>query len=124
MLNNGHVLGAAAALLTAWVLLREKPDEEAEAIRSLALDLDDEGAAVFADIKGFSRPPIINGHIPDVFALMDDGSQLAVEFENERSVRRTHARRQDKAFTKWAKASPKKRAYVQEIIPGGKGRRS
>jgi len=98
-------------------------DEEVETIRSWASALEAEGAVVLTDLKGSPRPPKIGRHIPDVFAWMPDGSQLAIEVENEKSVERTHARRQDQTFTRWA-ARSKKRAYIQDVVPGGKGRKS
>jgi hypothetical protein len=96
-------------------------DPEQVAIRRTAKRHVKNGAEVFADIPGWPRPPKLNGHIPDVFAVYED-REFAVEFENRSSVGRTHARRQDAAFSSWADESPN-RDYEQIVVRNGRGGR-
>ncbi len=96
-------------------------DPELIAIRRTAKRHRKNGAEVFADIPGWPKPPKLNGHIPDVFAVYQDG-EVALEFENRNSVGRTHARRQDLAFSSWAEESPR-RKYQQVVVNNGRGGR-
>lgn len=114
-------VGALAVIGIPWLLSR-RSDPEAKTIRGLAEELEREGAIVFTDLAGSPRPPNLGGHIPDIFAVIEDGGELAVEVENERSVTRPHARKQDKAFKKWAAARPN-RHYEQLVVRGGRGGR-
>lgn len=115
------------SLLVGWGIaaLIEKVTEDPEhvAIKRSALRHVHRGAAVFADIAGWARPPVIGGCIPDVFAVYEDGSIAVEEFENERSVLSSHAERQHRAFSRWADRSPKRRTYVQIEVDGGRGGR-
>lgn len=98
-------------------------DPEPRRIRQLARAFEDEGANVYADLKGWPQPPLLEGRRPDVFADFGD-EQIAVEVENDVSVDRHHARQQDHAFRRWESRSPRRRAYTQEIVDGGRGARS
>lgn len=96
-------------------------DPEKVAIRRTAKRHLKNGAEVFADLRGWPKPPTLNGHIPDIFAVYED-REIALEFENRNSVSRTHARRQDLAFSSWAADSPK-REYEQILVKNGRGGR-
>jgi hypothetical protein len=86
------------------------PDPEAKAILRSARSHVKAGAEVYADLPGWPKPPVLNGHIPDVYA------------EYELSIERTHARRQDAAFSAWAEQG-EHREYEQILIKGGRGGR-
>lgn len=111
-----------AVLGVAYFLYRRRRDPEVEAICEIGAELEGEAALVLLDIAGAPRPPRLNGRIPDIFALFDDGSELAVEVENDRGVGSSHARAQDKAFSRWASRSSR-RHYEQLIVVGGRGGR-
>ena len=98
------------------------PDPEMVAIRRTAKRYVKSGAEVRADIAGWSRPPIINGHIPDVHAVYPDGREVVLEFENARSVFSTHARRQHAAFSAHADEFDHVE-YAQVVIRSGRGGR-
>ncbi len=98
-------------------------DPEVEAIRDSAERHVKRGAAVFADLPGWPRPPTINGHIPDVYAIYKRKGvfrEVVEEFENEKSAFRTHARRQHVTFLAWAREGHN-RKYTQILVRGGRG---
>lgn len=99
------------------------PDPETVAIRRTAKRYIKSGAFVRADIAGWSRPPTINGHIPDVHAVYPDGREVVLEFENARSVFSTHARRQHAAFSAHADEFDHVE-YAQVVINNGRGGRA
>lgn len=103
-------------------VLLPPPDPETVAIRRSAKRHLKNGAEVFADIPGWPRPPKINGHIPDVYAYYPDGREVVQEFENDRSVFSSHARRQDVAFSLHA-TEFEQVEYEQVVIKGGRGGR-
>ncbi len=98
------------------------PDPETVAIRRTAKRYVKSGAEVRADIAGWSRPPTINGYIPDVHAVYPDGREVVLEFENTRSVFSTHARRQHAAFSAHADEFGHVE-YAQVVIRNGRGGR-
>ena len=100
----------------------ELRDPEARAIRDAAKAMDLDGAVVFANLDGWPRPPVVNGCIPDVYAVYED-REIILEFENERSVELAEALREDVAFASWAEESPG-REYDQIVVPGGRGGRA
>jgi hypothetical protein len=99
-----------------------REDPETVAIRRTAKRHVKDGAEVCADISGWPRPPKINGHIPDVYARYPDGREVVQEFENDRSVFSTHARRQDVAFSDYA-GEVEHVEYEQIVVRGGRGGR-
>jgi hypothetical protein len=99
----------------------ERRDPEPLAIRKAAEAMDLDGAVVFANLDGWPRPPVVNGYIPDVYAVYED-REIILEFENDRSVEQAQALREDVAFASWADAS-EGREYDQIIVPGGRGGR-
>lgn len=122
--SSGSVLAAFLALtavaVTGWAVYEACRDPEREGIERRARALAKRGANVSADIPGWRRPPLINGHIPDIHARFRDGHEKLYEYENERSVRSTHARRQDAAFRAYAAESPS-RSYRSVVVQGGRG---
>lgn len=79
------------------------------------------GAEVRVDLAGFSRPPVLNGSVPDVHA--DYGDRVVIEeVENDHSVSSSHARGQDANFSQWA-ARSRRREYTQFVVQGGRGGR-
>ena len=110
-------LGAGALYLGYKGIQYLREDPEVRAIRNSAEDHVRSGAMVFADTKGWPRPPIANGHIPDVLAIYDDVTVIE-EFENDRSVMRAHARRQHSAFSKLVASDV---FYEQIVVAGGRG---
>src|SRR4051794_28719150 len=53
------------------VIEAARRDPEPKAIDKAARGLEEGGAIVFADIEGWPRPPAINGHVPDVYAVRE-----------------------------------------------------
>lgn len=49
------------------VRLRQKVHDECVAFNALILRK--KGHVVFADLPGFTKPPILNGRIPDIYAI-------------------------------------------------------
>ena len=121
LLLTGGALLSGMALGALVDALSTPSDPEPKAIRRSARRHEKKGAVVLADVDGYARPPKINGHIPDVYAVYED-RVVVEEFENERSVFRSHARQQDAAFSTWARRS-RKREYQQVVVPGGRGGR-
>jgi hypothetical protein len=115
------ILGGAYLVARLWKYIRTDP--ERRAIERSAREHERKGALVAADIAGWARPPVINGHIPDVFASYPDGTVAIEEFENDRSVDGTHAHSQHEAFTQWSHRSPY-RTYLQVVVSGGRGGRA
>lgn len=101
---------------------RPRRDPEPEAIREAAEGLERAGAVVFAVLPGWPRPPVINGFVPDVYAVLDD-REILLEFENDSSVALALAERQDGAFSAWAEQDSS-REYEQIVVPGGRGGRA
>lgn len=118
----GKVAAWAAVIAGGGVLLKwALEDPEPRAIRKLAREKSENGAfLVFADIKGYARPPILNGRIADVVAYYRDGAIEVIEVENERSIERAHARGQIRDLAIWASRS-RYRSLVVEIVDGGRG---
>lgn len=56
---------------------------------------------VWSDLPGNAKPPIINGYIPDIYALHGN-SEYAIEIETQDSVNSEQARQQLAAFRAWA----------------------
>jgi hypothetical protein len=77
------------------------------------------GAEVYADLPGWPKPPVIKGHIPDPYAILNNPVVMA-EYENEVSVRRSHARSQNRAFSAFARSRPDVQ-YQQIVVEGGRG---
>ncbi len=94
------IFGAAC-----WAIDYLTSDPEPRRIRELAKEREDDGALVFADVKGYPQPPVINGRRPDVLAYHPDGTQEMIEVENEKSIMGHHAGQQARAFEKWASRS-------------------
>src|SRR5688572_26477720 len=78
------LLGLVAAAGATYLLTRQRRDPEVDAIWELGEMLEGQGAAVLLDVRGSARPPKLGGRIPDVFAFFADGTQLAIEVENDR----------------------------------------
>lgn len=110
-------MGILKRLVRSWF-----PDPEVEAIHAAVRRHERKGAlVVLADAAGYARPPKIGGYIPDIYAMYSWGIFIE-EFENERSIFGTHARRQHAAFTKWLRKGGGRR-YEQRLILGGRGGR-
>jgi hypothetical protein len=114
-----RLLGAGARVRSALKTARRDP--EPRAILEAAQTLERDGGVVFANLEGWPRPPVVRGFVPDLYAVFED-REIVLEFENERSVLREEARRQDLAFAAWAEASPS-RIYEQIVVEGGRGGR-
>ena len=98
-----------------------RPDPEPRALREAAEVLERDGGVVFADLDGWPRPPVVQGFVPDLYAVFED-REIVLAFVNEHSALREAARRQDLAFAAWAEASSL-RIYEQILVPGGRGGR-
>jgi hypothetical protein len=125
-LGTAFVIGATAFLAgyaIAAAVSYALDDPERREIERSAKRHQRRGATVRADIAGWPRPPLIGGHIPDVFAWYPSGRVVVEEFENDRSVFSVHAERQHDAFSRWADRVPNRRRYTQIEIEGGRGGR-
>ena len=103
------------------ILLAARGDPEPRALLDAALTLERDGGAVFADLEGWPRPPLINGFVPDLYAVFED-REVVLSFVNERSSLSDVVRRKDLAFSSWAEAQPR-RVYEQILVAGGRGGR-
>ena len=114
-----RLAGAGARVRSAIQGARRDP--EPRALREAAEVLERDGGVVFADLDGWPRPPVVQGFVPDLYAVFED-REIVLEFVNEHSVLREAARRQDLAFSAWAEASAL-RIYEQILVEGGRGGR-
>jgi len=103
------------------LLLSARGDPEPRALLDAALTLEHDGGAVFADLEGWPRPPVVNGFVPDLYAVFED-REVVLSFVNERSSLSDVVRRKDLAFSAWAEAAPR-RIYEQVLVAGGRGGR-
>lgn len=70
------------------------------------------GWTTYVHLPGYDRPPLINGYIPDVYAV--HGIEVTIlEVEDEESITSQHTKLQLAAFDAWAKASPHRRFLVK-----------
>lgn len=106
----------------AWMLKGSRRDPEPRALLEAAEILEHDGGVVFADLDGWPRPPVVQGFVPDLYAVFED-REIVLDFVNEESVLRDTSRRKDLAFAAWAAASPR-RIYEQVLVEGGRGGRS
>lgn len=66
-------------------------------VRAIAASLQQQGYSVQADLPDFNRPPLILGHIPDIFAVRLNERYL-VEVETPESLLSAHTAQQTAAF--------------------------
>lgn len=71
---------------------------------------------VWSDLPGNIKPPIINGFIPDIYAIHNDGERYLVEIETADSINTQHALRQKSAFQIWVNASPRTRSFEIRLV--------
>ncbi len=112
-----RVAGAPARLRSA--LRARRGDPEPRAIREAAETLERGGGVVFAKLEGWPRPPVVQGFVPDVYAVFED-REIVLSFENEGSVERAAAQQREGAFTAWA-AGSSRRIHEQILVSGGRG---
>lgn len=106
-----------------WAARKIVADPEPSFIRGLATEVGKEQPELLAaDVKGWPRPPKCNGRIPDVYAVLPGGIEVAIEVENEKSAHSSHARKQARDLRAWEAESPR-RIFLQEIVKGGRGGR-
>jgi hypothetical protein len=115
-----RLAGAGALLRSALRVTRGDPGPRA--IREAAETLERGGGVVFARLEGWPRPPVVQGFVPDVYAVFDD-REVLLSFESEDSLHRAAAEQREGAFTAWAGASPR-RIHEQILIAGGGGSRA
>lgn len=97
------------------------PDPALKAIGEAAAALERDGAVVFACLDGWPRPPVVQGFVPDVYAVFED-CEVVLSFAAEPPALEGPAQRRDLAFTSWAEASPV-RLYKHVIVARGRGGR-
>jgi hypothetical protein len=114
-----RLVGAGARFRAA--LKSARPDPEPRALREAAEVLEQDGGVVFADLDGWPRPPVVQGFVPDLYAVFED-REIVLSFVNDQSVLRDSSRRRDLAFSSWAGASAL-RIYEQVVVAGGRGGR-
>jgi hypothetical protein len=98
-----------------------RSDPEPRAILEAAETLERGGGVVFAILEGWPRPPVVQGFVPDVYAVFDD-REVVLAFENEGSMLGASAQQKSTAFDAWASASSQ-RIHEQIVVPGGRGGR-
>jgi hypothetical protein len=112
-------------------------DPELKAIGEAAAALERDGAVVFACLGGWPRPPVIQGFVPDVYAVFED-CEVVLTFTGEPPAEGTGSRpglrsavpssapspaqRRDFAFASWAEGSPV-RVYEHVVVAGSRGAR-
>ena len=102
----------------ARVLQGARRDPEPRALLDAAEVLERDGGVVFANLDGWPRPPVVQGFVPDLYAVFED-REIVLDFVNDQSVLRDDVRRRDQAFTAWAQASTR-RIYEQILVEGGR----
>ena len=110
-----RLLGAGARVRSAVRGALGAP--ELKAIGEAAEALERDGAVVFACLGGWPRPPVIQGFVPDVYAVFED-CEVVLVFAGEPPGHEGPAQRRDLAFTSWTAASPA-RVYEHVVIVGG-----
>jgi hypothetical protein len=108
----------ARALLGAFVKAARK-----DPLRDAAEALERDGAVVFAAAPGWPRPPVINGFIPDVYAVYED-HEILLELDDEAPASEGSeppALRRGDAFAAWA-VEAEGREYQQIAAPGARGK--
>ncbi|MDO8740315.1 MAG: hypothetical protein Q7J54_01930 [Candidatus Woesearchaeota archaeon] len=81
----------------------EKQSKHDRKVEAEAVIFRNQGYSVWADLAGWSKPDIINGHIPDVIARKW-GWEKVVEVETEESVEQD--KEQIAAFERYANSRP------------------
>jgi hypothetical protein len=114
-----RLAGAGARFRSA--IKSARPDPEPRALREAAEVLERDGGVVFAALDGWPRPPVVQGFVPDLYAVFED-REIVLSFVNEQSVLRAQSQRRDLAFSAWAAASSL-RIYEQIVVEGGRGGR-
>ena len=56
---------------------------------------------VTADVRGWGKPPTLNGHRGDVYAEHEDGTKLLIEIEHRHTLTTSHTQKQLTAFERW-----------------------
>lgn len=68
-------------------------------VSAWASDLKEKGYTVYADIKGYSKPPEFSGHIPDIYAFNFE-HKIVGEVETCDSIGSDHTKEQYTAFSR------------------------
>jgi len=71
---------------------------------------------VRSDLPGNTKPPMINGFIPDIYAMHNNGQRYLIEIETTDSINTQHALQQKVAFQAWVNASPKTRSFKIRLV--------
>jgi hypothetical protein len=120
LLLAAAVVGGVAAGIVGLIKLATAPrptasKAERDSIERAARRLSSKFPVVCADhIKAGCRPPLKNGHRPDVYAASFDGREHIEEHETMESVGKRHSVEQDRAFRRWAARGPR-RTYRQVV---------
>lgn len=86
--------------------MRESHDDLTEKIAK-RLVRDPRWLVVTADVRGWPKPPVIDGARGDVYAEHVDGTRLLIEVEHEHTLDTPHFRdHQAPRFEKWERRSP------------------
>lgn len=91
-------IGGAAVLINAVVDSQRPRAVHDRRVRRIAEDYEARGYDVAADIKGWPKPPVMNGHRADVVASRGKRAHV-VEVEHEHTLDTTHTRNQIQALT-------------------------
>jgi hypothetical protein len=94
---------------------------ERRAIRRAAESLERDGAAVFANVEGWPRPPVVQGFLPDVYAVFADREVVLDLAGDEGAAQGEAERRREIAFEAWAEAASR-RVYEQIVVAGARER--
>jgi len=96
--------GARGLLDRARAALRIK--RRARLVAREAARLEQTGALVFADAEGWPRPPNIDGFVPCVYAVYEDGEVVLRLTDPE--AKHAGERRSHQAFAAWAEQEPER----------------
>lgn len=73
-----------------------------------------QGRFVAADIRGWAKPDVIDGHRPDVYSFdPHDGTERVIEVEHPSTVFEAHSISQVTTFDRWATRSKKRESILR-----------
>jgi len=69
---------------------------------------------VLSDLPGNIKPPVIGGHIPDIYAAHGT-AEYVLEIETQDSINSEHAKHQAATFNAWARLGQNRRFEIKMV---------